>query len=89
MPGPKPGQSNWEAGPVFRLGIGMISEVAQDPIIFAPGFYLARHLRTGTDGSGWSFLAGYSRSFILNLETADGDPMPGRNRFRFGIGWYQ
>lgn len=85
----RPGRSNWELGLLFRVGMGSTDGMAQDPILLAPGLYFARHIRSGLDGSGWSFLASYSHATMLNLEQASGASRPGNDRLRLGIGWYQ
>jgi hypothetical protein len=88
----RPGLSNWELGPLLRFGVGIISGGIDTPIVLAPGFYVARHIRTDADGSGWSFQASYSRAFYRGFSTPDGVSSgsgPQSNRFSFGVGWYQ
>jgi hypothetical protein len=96
------GHSNWELGGLFRAGIGQISRVAHDPVVLAPGIYLARHIRTAPDGRGWSVQASYSHAWYKgfakphdgwNPDTGEIIPAeaatPGSNRFLVAIGWYQ
>jgi hypothetical protein len=96
------GQSNWELGALFRAGIGNISRVAHDPVVLAPGLYLARHIRTSADGAGWSVQASYSHAWYKGFEKpddiynsvtgefipADG-ATPSSDRLLLGMGWYQ
>jgi hypothetical protein len=87
----RPGLSNWELGPLLRFGVG-ISGGTETPIMLAPGFYVARHIRKDSDGSGWSFQASYSRAFYRGFATPSGVSAgsgPQSNRFSFGVGWYQ
>ena len=96
------GRSNWELGALFRAGIGQISRVGHDPVLLAPGLYAARHIRTASDGRGWSLMASYAHAWYKGFEKPhDGfDPgtgeiipahaaTPGSNRWMLGVGWYQ
>ena len=96
------GRSNWELGALFRAGIGQISRVAHDPIVLAPGLYVARHIRTAPNGRGWSLQASYSHAYYKgfakphdswNPETGEIIPAqvatPGSNRWMVGVGWYE
>jgi hypothetical protein len=85
------GQANWELGALFRAGIGIISASAYDPIILAPGLYVARHVRAKPDGSGWSIMASYHHATVRNVNRDVGtqaSERPTSERLRFGFGWY-
>lgn len=88
----RPGQSNWEVGALLRFGVGMISASADTPTILGPGLYVARHIRTGPGGAGWSFQTSYShasfRGFSRPVGTTDAQT-PTSDRLTLGIGWYQ
>ncbi|HKU63168.1 MAG TPA: hypothetical protein VJQ44_18345 [Gemmatimonadales bacterium] len=96
------GHSNWELGALLRAGIGNVSRVAHDPVVLAPGIYLARHIRTAPDGRGWSVLASFSHAWYKGFEKPDdiynsvtGEFIPGdvatpsSDRLLLGLGWYQ
>jgi hypothetical protein len=88
----RPGLSNWELGPLFRFGVGMISGVSETPIVLGPGFYVARHIRKDPDGSGWSLQVSYFHAFYRGFDTPTGASSgsgPQSNRLSFGVGWYQ
>ena len=87
----EPGLSNWELGALLRFGVGMISRSSERPIILGPGFYVARHIRKNSSGSGWSLQASYSRASFRGFEPqgAGGGVIPVSNRVTFGVGWYQ
>ena len=88
----RPGLSNWELGPLFRFGVGMISGVSETPIVLGPGFYVARHIRKDSDGSGWSFQVSYFHAFYRGFDRPTGVSSgsgPQSNRLSFGVGWYQ
>jgi hypothetical protein len=83
------GQSNWEMGALFRLAAGSIERTPAVPVMLAPGIYVARHIRTEPDGSGWSLHASYSYATIRNtVKSADGRS-PTTSRLLLGVGWYQ
>jgi hypothetical protein len=85
------GQSSWELGALFRLGLGLISASPVTPAILAPGFYIARQIRSSSSGGGWSMQASYARPFYKFNKPAGGGDAPTRNghRLTFGIGWYR
>ena len=83
------GRSNWELGALFRLAAGSISRSSEVPVMLAPGIYLARHIRTDQDGSGWSLHASYSYASIRNTPKSPQGSVPTTNRLLFGVGWYQ
>ena len=88
----RPGLSNWELGPLFRFGVGMISGVSETPVVLGPGFYVARHIRKNSDGSGWSFQVSYFHAFYRGFDRPTGVSSgsgPQSNRLSFGVGWYQ
>ena len=85
----EPGQSNWEMGALFRLAAGSISRSSEVPVMLAPGIYLARHIRTDQDGSGWSLHASYSYATIRNTPKSPDGSAPTTGRLLFGVGWYQ
>ncbi len=88
----QPGTSNWELGPLFRFGVGMISGVSETPLVLAPGVYVARHIRKDPDGSGWSFQVSYLHAFYRGFGSPIGvrsGSGPESNRLSFGVGWYQ
>jgi hypothetical protein len=83
------GRSNWEMGGLFRFALGSNSRSSETPVMLAPGIYVARHIRTDQDGSGWSLHASYSfASFRNTPKTADGGT-PTARRLLLGVGWYQ
>jgi hypothetical protein len=86
------GRSNWEMGALFRFGAGSINRSSTVPVIFAPGAYVARHIRTGASGSGWSIMASYAhptyKGFPTPLGNTDAVP-PHNDRLTLGLGWYQ
>jgi hypothetical protein len=91
-----PGQSNWEAGALFRFGAGSISRSPDVPTMLAPGLYLARHVRTDPSGSGWSFQLSYAHAWFKNFSKPRNLPLPPpppvtphSDRVFFGVGWYQ
>jgi hypothetical protein len=88
----RPGRSNWELGALLRFGVGMISASSDTPTILGPGLYVARHIRTNTQGAGWSLQASYShasfRGFSRPLGTGPAR-IPTSDRLSFGVGWYQ
>ena len=88
----RPGRSNWELGALLRFGVGMISASSDTPTILGPGLYVARHIRTNSQGAGWSLQASYShasfRGFSRPLGTGSAQ-IPTSNRLTFGVGWYQ
>ena len=87
----RPGLSNWELGPLFRFGVG-ISGGVKTPIVLGPGVYVARHIRTDSDGSGWSLQISYVRAFYQGFGSpTDGSSgsKPRSNKLSFGVGWYQ
>jgi hypothetical protein len=83
------GRSNWELGALFRLAAGSISRSSEVPVMLAPGIYVARHIRTDQDGSGWSLHASYTYATIRNTPKLDGASAPTTNRLLLGVGWYQ
>jgi hypothetical protein len=83
------GQSNWEMGALFRLAAGSISRSSEVPVMLAPGIYVARHIRTDQDGSGWSLHASYSYATIRNTPKSPQGRAPTTNRLLLGVGWYQ
>jgi hypothetical protein len=89
----RPNQSNWELGALLRFGLGMISASPDTPTILAPGAYVARNIRTGSQGPSWRFQASYShgwfRGFSRPLGFSGGDQIPTSDRVTLGIGWYQ
>ena len=87
----RPGLSNWEAGALFRFGVGIISAVAATPTVISPGIYAARHIRRNSAGAGWSLQLSYSRAFYRGFSRPTGAPgiTPKSDRLSFGVGWYQ
>ena len=55
----------------------------------APGIYVARHMRTDSDGSGWSLQLSYSYGTIRNTPKSPEGDAPTTNRLLLGMGWYQ
>ena len=87
----RPGLSNWELGPLVRFGLGISGRV-KTPIVLGPGFYVARHIRKDSDGSGWSFQVSYIRAFYRGFGSSIGassGSRPQSNKLSFGVGWYQ
>jgi hypothetical protein len=86
------GQSNWEFGALFRLGIGEISRSPDSPIILAPGLYVARQIRRDASGRGWSLQLAYSHPTLRRFAKAPTGVegvTPHSDRLLFGLGWYQ
>jgi hypothetical protein len=85
------GGSRWELGPLFRVGIGMISASSETPVMIAPGAYVARHIRSTSQSGGWSLQASYSRPFYKGFTRPIGaEPAtPSGHRLTFGVGWYR
>jgi hypothetical protein len=81
-------QSGWELGPLFRLGLGMISASPEAPVVIAPGAYLARFISTSQ--GGWSLQASYSHPFYRGFARPLGSEpaTPKAHRLSFGVGWY-
>jgi hypothetical protein len=84
------GYSSWEAGPLFRFGVG-IDASSSTARTFAPGVFLARHIRTSKAAAGWTLQLSYHRAFFHGFTTAGtGDPVtPKSHRVSLGIGWYR
>jgi len=88
----RPALSGWELGALFRFGLGMISTASETPVTFAPGVYVARHIRRNVRGGGWSFQLSYARPSYLGFGKpfgVTGNVHPTSNRLSFGVGWYQ
>lgn len=83
------GRSNWEMGALFRVAAGSISRSSEVPVMLAPGIYVARHIRTGQQGSGWSLHASYAYATIRNTPKSAQGGAPTTNRLLLGAGWYQ
>jgi hypothetical protein len=83
-------RSNWELGGLFRVAMGSVERAIEVPVMLAPGVYVARHIRTGLDGSGWSLHASYAYATIRNTPKArvDGES-PTTHRVLLGVGWYR
>jgi len=83
-------RSNWEVGGLFRIAMGSVERATEVPVLLAPGIYVARHIRTASDGRGWSLHASYAYGTIRNTpkERVDGKS-PTTNRLLFGAGWYR
>lgn len=82
------GYSSWEAGPVFRFGVG-IDAASSTARTFAPGVFLARHIRRSKEAAGWTFQLSYHRAFFHGFTAGTGDPItPKSHRVSFGVGWY-
>jgi hypothetical protein len=89
----RPNRSNWELGGLLRFGAGMISASSDTPTILAPGVYVARNIRTGSQGPSWRIQASYSHGWFHGFSTPSGitgeDQLPTSDRVALGIGWYQ
>jgi hypothetical protein len=85
----EPGESNWEMGALFRLAAGSISRSSEVPVMLAPGLYVARHIRTGPSGKGWSLHASYALATIRNTPKSPEGKAPTTSRILVGVGWYQ
>jgi hypothetical protein len=83
------GRSNWEMGALFRLAAGSISRSNEVPVMLAPGLYVARHIRTDQQGSGWSLHASYAHGTIRNTPKSAEGTAPTTSRLLLGVGWYQ
>lgn len=87
----EPGLSGWESGLLFRFGLG-ISAASPTPKMFAPGAFLARHIRKTRNGTGWTLQLSYSWAWFKGFSNTAGisDPVtPKSHRVSFGVGWYQ
>jgi hypothetical protein len=88
----QPNQSSWELGALLRFGVGMISASPDTPTILAPGAYIARNIRTGSQAS-WRFQASYSHGWFRGFSSPSGftgaEQVPTSDRITLGIGWYQ
>jgi hypothetical protein len=76
------GHSNTEGGILFRGALGDVSGVSANPVLLAPGIYLARHLRRNLHGDGWSFTLADQLGFLLNT----GSTHSTYNQVSFSIG---
>jgi hypothetical protein len=96
------GRSNWELGVLFRAGLGNVAGRNVNPVMLAPGLYVARHIRTAPDGRGWSLHASWARAWYRgftkpldswNPETGEiiraEAASPESSRLLLGVGWYQ
>lgn len=85
------GQSNWELGALLRFGVGMISASPDTPTIFAPGGYIARNIRAGSQGRHWTVQASYAHGWLRGFSRPIGlgEPdIPTTDRITLGLGWY-
>lgn len=81
----------WDAGVLFRFGVGMISAVSVTPITMAPGMYIARHFGRRANGNGWVLQASYARHLYRGFDKPTGvigTAHPTSNRLSLGLGWY-
>jgi hypothetical protein len=86
------GKSNWELGVLFRVGLGEISKSAVEPLILAPGVYVARQIRRDARGRGWSLQLAYSHPAVRGFPKSPRgtkNVTPRSDRLLFGLGWYQ
>jgi hypothetical protein len=91
-----PGQSNWELGALLRFGVGMISASSKSPRVLGPGVYIARHIRSSSDGGGLSLQLAYTRAFYQGFAKGGAGTFPPpeeiapkSHRVSFGVGWYK
>lgn len=85
------GYSSWEAGPVFRFGVG-IAASSSTARTFAPGVFLARHIRPSKKTAGWTLQLSYHLALFDGFKNpaGTGDPItPKSHRVSFGVGWYK
>jgi hypothetical protein len=84
------GYSSWESGALFRFGMGIIAETTT-PKLFAPGVFLARHIRGSRDGASWTVQASYSRAFFKGFTkpTGFGQVTPKSHLVSLSVGWYR
>jgi hypothetical protein len=85
------GRSNWEIGALFRLGLGSIERTSTTPVIFAPGAYLARQIRSSGGGASWSIQGSYSHAWYAGFPSdfANAGGPPHSDRLNLGLGWFQ
>lgn len=87
-----PGQSGWEAGALLRAGFGSIERVTKNPFVVAPGVYVARQIRSGGHGGGWTVQGSYSHGFYSGFgapgSTSTG-PQPHSDGVTLRLAWYQ
>lgn len=83
--------STWEAGALFRAGLGSIERAGFTPVIIAPGAYLTRQLQAGERGAGLSVRASYSHAWYKGFHGPFGTPIeqPHGDRLTLGLGWYK
>ena len=74
---------------LFRLAAGSIERSSAVPVMLAPGVYVARNIRRGPSGSGWSLVASYAYATIRNTNKLADGGSPTTSRFMIGLGWYQ
>lgn len=87
-----PGQSGWEAGALLRAGFGSIERVSRNPFVVAPGVYVARQIRSGDHGGGWTFQGSYSHGFYSGFGapgSLSSGAQPHSDGFTIRLGWYQ
>jgi hypothetical protein len=83
--------STWEAGALFRVGLGSIERMSETPVMLAPGVYIARQIRSGEHGARWSLKGSYSHAWYSGFQSPFGttSPQPHGDRLTLGLGWYQ
>jgi hypothetical protein len=84
--------SGWDVGPLLRVGVGSIEQISSTPWILAPGAFVARQIRTGDHGGGWSIQASYSHALYGGFPAGLGGANrrhPQSDHVILGLGWYQ
>jgi hypothetical protein len=86
-----PKRSTWEAGVLFRAGLGSIDRAGFTPVIIAPGAYVTRQIRAGERGAGLSLRASYSHAWYKGFRGPVGAAVqqPDGDRVTLGLAWYQ
>ena len=64
--------SKWEAGALFRIGLGSIERMSGSPAIVAPGAYIARQIRSVEHTTRWSLRASYSHAWYSGFRSPTG-----------------
>ena len=78
------GQPNTEAGVLFRAGAGMVERTSNNPIVLAPGIFVAHH-RRNAQGRGVGFTLSAQHGFLKGTHGV-GDQST--DRILLGIGYF-
>jgi hypothetical protein len=83
--------TKWEAGALFRFGLGSVERMAPTPLMFAPGAYVARQIHSGAHGPSWTIQGSYSHAWFTGFPEPFGraGTQPHGDRITLGLAWYQ